>query len=76
MKSGLDARRFINIIMNRFSASETASELIYDLGNDNFSRNNFHYAIVYYDKYLAGSYSRHRGGAYHGKIVSLFHMKR
>jgi tetratricopeptide (TPR) repeat protein len=76
MKKGHDARRYINLILNRFSGSETAAELSFSLGNDNFNRGNFAYAIVYYDKYLNSTYTRNSGTAYYRKIVSLSNLKR
>ena len=76
MHKGRDARRFINLIMNRFPGSETAAELCYDLGNDNFKRKNFTYALEYYDKYLKSPFTRNRGNAYYHKIVSLYDLKR
>jgi TolA-binding protein len=76
MRRGRDARRFINLIMNRFPGSETAAELCYDLGNENFKRKNFVYALEYYDKYLKSQFTRNLGNVYYRKIVSLYHLKR
>lgn len=76
MKKGRDARRFVNIIMNRFGTTESAAELSYDLGNDNLGKNNFAYAIIYYDRYLKSLYTKNSGGAYYKKIVSLYRLKR
>jgi len=76
MRTGRDARRFINLIMNRFPGSESAAELCHDLGNDNFKKNNFTYALQYYDTYLKSPFIRNKGNAYYRKIVSLYNLKR
>jgi TolA-binding protein len=76
MRKGHDARRFINLIINRFPASESAAELCHDLGNENFKRKNFVYALEYYDKYLKTPFTRNQGNAYYRKIVSLHNLKR
>ena len=76
MKKGMDARKYINLILNRFPASEKAADLSYLLGNDNYGRGNFGYALEYYNKYLASPYTKSRGDALYKKCLTLFSLKR
>jgi tetratricopeptide (TPR) repeat protein len=76
MKKGLDARKYINLILNRFPASEKAADLSFQLGNDNFSRGNFGYALEYYNKYLNSPYTKSRGDALYKKCLTLYNLKR
>lgn len=76
MKKGLDARKYINLILNRFPGSEKAADLSFLLGNDNFSRGNFGYALEYYNKYLKSPYTKSRGDATYKKIMTLYNLKR
>lgn len=76
MKKGLDARKYINLILNRFPASEKAADLSFLLGNDNYSRGNYGYALEYYNKYLNSPYTKSRGDALYRKIMTLYNLKR
>ncbi len=76
MKKGLDARKYINLILNRFPGSERAADLSFLLGNDNFSRGNYGYALEYYNKYLNSPYTKSRGDALYKKIMTLYNLKR
>ncbi|MBN2160045.1 MAG: tetratricopeptide repeat protein [Spirochaetes bacterium] len=76
MKNGRDARRFINLILNRFPGTETAAELRYTLGSDNFNRKQYVYALEYFNNYLSSPFTRNRGNAYYKKLLSLYELKR
>ncbi len=76
MKKGMDARKYINLILNRFPGSEKASDLCFLLGNDNFTRGNYGYALEYYNKYLGSPYTKSRGDAMFKKIMTLYNLKR
>ncbi|OHD64136.1 MAG: hypothetical protein A2176_00650 [Spirochaetes bacterium RBG_13_51_14] len=75
MRKGLDARRYINIILNRFPGSETAAELCFTLGNENFNRKKYEYALEYYNKYLISPYTVNRGSAFYKKILTLYNLR-
>jgi TolA-binding protein len=76
MKKGMDARKYINLILNRFPSSEKAADLCFLLGNDNYTRANYGYALEYYNKYLVSPYTKSRGDALYRKCLTLYNLKR
>ncbi len=76
MKKGRDARRFVNLILNRYPASESAAEIYMVLGNDSFNRNRYNAALEYFNNYLRSPYTKNRGNAFYKMLVSLYSLKR
>lgn len=76
MKNGRDARRFVNLVLNRFPGTESAAELYFILGNESFSRGRFNAALECYNNYLISPYTKNRGNAFYNMIVSLYSLKR
>ncbi len=76
MKKGRDARRFVNLILNRFPGSESAADIYMVLGNDSFNRNRYNAALECFNNYLNTSYTRNRGNAFYKMLVSLYSLKR
>ncbi len=76
LKKGRDARRFVNLILNRFPGSESAAEIYMVLGNDSFNRNRYNAALECFNNYLHSPYTKNRGNAFYKMLVSMYRMKR
>jgi len=76
MSKDRDARRYVNLILNRFPGTESAAEIYMALGNENFNRNRYNAALECFNNYLNSPYTKSRGNAFHKMLISLYNLKR
>jgi tetratricopeptide (TPR) repeat protein len=76
MRKERDARRYVNLVLNRFPGTESAADMYMVLGNDSFSRNRYNAALECFNNYLHSPYTKNRGNAFYKMLVSLFNLKR
>ncbi len=76
MRKERDARRYVNLILNRFPATESAADMYMVLGNDSFRKNRYNAALECFNNYLHSPYTKNRGNAFHKMLISLYHLKR
>ncbi len=76
LKNGKDARRFVNLILNRFPGTESAAEMYMALGNDNYEKSRYSAALEGFNKYLNSPYTKNRGSAFYKLLNTLYRLKR
>jgi tetratricopeptide (TPR) repeat protein len=75
-KKGLNAQKFIDLILSKFPDTETAAELMYMFGSEDFDKGNYDAALRYFNGYLAGKYNKEKGDAFYKKLQLLYRLKR
>ncbi|MBP7735828.1 MAG: tetratricopeptide repeat protein [Spirochaetes bacterium] len=76
LKNGKDARRFVNLILNRFPGTESAAEMYMALGNENYEKSRFIAALEGFNNYLKSPYTKNRGNAFYKLLHTLYRLKR
>jgi len=76
LKNGKDARRFVNLILNRFPGTESAADMYMFLGNDNYEKSRYNAALEGFNNYLNSPYTKNRGSAFYKMLHTLYGLKR